>query len=101
MSIAGPTSACRSARRVGETVCRARGAGASHNDWILVCARPSTRKRAEFALRRRLLFVTDLDQDIVHEAQLLRLLGGEIAIAFGLGLDDLERPARVLGKDLV
>ncbi len=52
-------------------------------------------------LSDRLLLGAHLGEHVVDQAELLGLLGGEVAVAFGLGLDDLERPAGVPGQDLV
>src|SRR5262245_29153387 len=49
----------------------------------------------------RLLLVRDLDEHVVDEPELLGLRRGEVAVPLGLGLNDLERLASVLGEDLV
>src|SRR5437764_135267 len=48
----------------------------------------------------RLLF-RDLHDDLVDEAEVLGLLGGEVTVALGLALDALQRLAGVHGEDLV
>src|SRR5687767_11148055 len=47
-----------------------------------------------------LLFRGGLDQHVVHEAELLRFVGVEIAVAVGFLLDAGERLAGVAGQDL-
>src|SRR5262249_3998950 len=50
---------------------------------------------------RVLLLGAHLDEDFVHQAELLGLLGVEVAVALRLGLDHLQGLAGVLGEDLV
>src|SRR5262245_38380615 len=42
-----------------------------------------------------------LGEHVVDQAELLRLLGVEVAVALGLDLDGIQRLAGVLGQDLV